>query len=76
MCGRTHIRYRRIIMTTLEITLLIVIIYLIVGIIVYWVKPEEYYAINDPSYEKFATVMSIFFWPIVVINLIFDLIRK
>jgi hypothetical protein len=63
-------------MTTLEITLLVALIYLIVGIIVYWVKPEYNYAIDDPSYEKFAAVMSIFFWPIVVIKLIFDLIRK
>jgi hypothetical protein len=61
-------------MTTLEITLLVTLIYLIVGIIVYWVKPEDYYAINDPSYEKFAAVMSIFFWPIVIIKLIYDAI--
>ena len=61
-------------MTTLEITLLIALIYIIVGIIVYWVKPEDYYVTNDPSYEKFVAVMSIFFWPIVVIRLIYDAI--
>jgi len=61
-------------MTTLEITLLVLLIYLIVGIIAYLVKPEEHYLIPDPSYEKFVTVMDIFFWPIVAIRLIYDAI--
>ena len=61
-------------MTTLEITLLLSLIYLIVGIIAYLVKPEEHYLIPDPSYEKFVAVMDIFFWPIVVISLIYDAI--
>ena len=59
-------------MTTLEITLLVALIYLIVGIITYLFKPEEHYIFYDPSYEKFVTVMDIFFWPIVVIRLICD----
>ena len=61
-------------MTTLEIILLVALIYLIIGIIVFWFKPEDYYMINDPSYEKFVTVMDIFFWPIVAIRLIYDAI--
>ena len=59
-------------MTTLEITLLVALIYLIVGIITYLFKPEEHYIFYDPSYEKFVTVMDIFFWSIVVIRLICD----
>ena len=61
-------------MTTLEITLLLALAYLIVGIITYLFEPEEHYMFHDQSYEKFVTVMDIFFWPIVVIRLISDVI--
>jgi hypothetical protein len=61
-------------MTTLEITLLVSLIYLIIGIITYLFKPEEHYMFHDPSYEKFVVVMDIFLWPIVVIRLIYDAI--
>lgn len=61
-------------MTTLEITLLVSLIYLIIGIITYLFKPEEHYMFHDPSYEKFVVIMDIFFWPIVAIRLIYDAI--
>lgn len=61
-------------MTTLEITLMVALIYLIVGIIAYLFKPEEHYMFHDPYYEKFVVVMDIFFWPIVVIRLIYEAI--
>jgi hypothetical protein len=57
-------------MTTLEITLLVSLIYLIIGIITYLFKPEEHYMFH----EKFVVVMDIFLWPIVVIRLISDAI--
>ena len=59
-------------MTTLEMILLVALIYLIVGIIAYLFEPEVYYMLHDPFYEKFIVVMDIFLWPIVVIRLIYD----
>ena len=62
-------------MTTLEIILLVTLIYLIIGIITYLVKPEENYMFYDPSYEKFVLVIDIFLWPIIVIRLFCDAIE-
>lgn len=59
-------------MTTLEITLLSTVIYLLIGIAVEFFGPEERLLIPDPAYEKFLIIMTIFFWPLVIVCITID----
>lgn len=59
-------------MTTLEITLLSIVIYLLIGIALEFFRPEEHFLLPDPAFEKFLTIMTIFFWPLVLVSKAID----
>lgn len=62
-------------MTTLEITLLSIVIYLLIGIVIEFFRPEDHFLMPDPAFEKFLTIMTIFFWPIVLVCKAIDYVR-
>ena len=58
-------------MTTLEIVLICILVYLVIGLIVNYFRPQDYF-IEDPSYERFITTVAIVLWPIELLRILAD----
>lgn len=59
-------------MTTLEIVLMCIIIYLVIGIVVNYLRPQDYYLVEDLDYERFITTIVIILWPIELLRILAD----
>lgn len=59
-------------MTTLEIVLMCIVIYLVIGIVVNYLRPQDYYLVEDLDYERFITTIVIILWPIELLRILAD----
>ena len=56
-------------MTTLEIVLICILVYLVIGLVVNCCRPQDYFT-GDPGYERFITTIVIVLWPIELLRLL------
>ena len=49
-----------------------IIIYLVIGIVVNYLRPQDYYLVEDLDYERFITTIVIILWPIELLRILAD----
>ena len=59
-------------MTTFETFLVGVIIYFVIGLVVNYFRPQDYYLGEDLNYERFITTVVILLWPIEILRILTD----
>ena len=60
-------------MTTFEAFLISVIIYFVIGLVVNYFRPQDYYlGEEDLDYERFITTVVILLWPIEILRILTD----